>query len=362
MKAGILTFHRASNYGAVLQTYALQTAISKFGIDCEVIDYECPHLHQMHSPLSFLYAKGLKMKLMQLAYIQVKQRRRKLFAAFVSRKLNLSSSRYIGEKELCADGKLANTYDRFIVGSDQVWNPRLTNLDSAYFLSFVEDSIKKTSYAASFGVSGLSDEVAKVIAEYLDSFSKIYVRENRGADLVNAMIGKDVPIVLDPTLLLTPQEWDKFAKKIPQDKYIIVYTIDRSPKLIDFALDLSNKTGLQVIYINDSLFRYAKIRYLSVAMPEEWVGLFASAEYVVTNSFHGMAFALNYNKEVCVGLSIDKVNHNSRLTSLLEMLGIPFDEECGINNYIDKIDWVNLNFKLDKARTESTGYLKDIFS
>jgi len=362
MKAGILTFHRAANYGAVLQAYALHAAITKLGIDCEFVDYECEYLHKTHSPLKFFYVKGLKMKLMQLVFFPTKLRKRLLFNKFIYGKLKLGNTRYIGEKQISADKSVSKAYDRFIVGSDQVWNPRLTRLDSVYFLSFVDDSFRKASYAASFGVSNIYDEVSEFMATHLSSFENIAVREKRGAELINSLTDKDAMVVLDPTLLLTADEWRNFCEKPAQSKYIVLYTVDKSQPLVDFAVELSKETGMQVLFINDALRRSSHVKYMSKTTPEEWVGLFANADYVVTNSFHGLAFALNFNKDMCIGLSTEKVNHNSRLTSLLDTLGISYSEKEAVNVLKDKVNWDDINKNLTAEREKSIAFLKGVFS
>ena len=355
MKIGILTFHKAANYGAVLQAYALQRYLMLQGHDVEIVDYQCLPIEQMHSPNYFLHCKGFKNKLKQLIRRPIKTKKRKLFDDFIERKLELSAERCIKKEDIKKE--LCNKYNIVITGSDQVWNPILTLCDTTYLLDFADKEVRKVSYAASIGLNDLSEEYVTLYKKCLSEFYKISVREKQAKRILLEKMELKSAEVLDPTLLLNADEWKCFLKEPEQRNYVLLYMIKQNHYLIEYADLLAKEKELTVIFISDTMIKRRGIVYIPYATPEEWVGLFLNASYVITNSFHGTAFSLNFNKKIVIGLSKDKKNGNSRITDLLNELEVTYENDDGIIDLTDIVEWEPVNTKMNELRVRSCQFL-----
>lgn len=348
MKLGILTFHRAANYGAVLQVYALQHYLLSKGYDTEIIDYKCNSIEHVHSPLYFLYCRGWLKKCKQFLRSIIKSKKRRLFNHFIDEHLRLSKTRNITKDSI--QETAAESYDVIIAGSDQIWNPYLTNNDTTYLLDFVSSKVIKISYAASIGVAQLPSACHITYRKLLKKFDAVSVREKQGQLLLNNICKKNYKIMLDPTLLLSSEDWKRFMVNPPYNNYILLYTIKPDKKLEKYALEAAKKKQMPLIYISDTLLRRKKIIYIPYATPEEWVGLFAGASYIITNSFHGTAFSISFNKKFIIGLSTEPHNVNSRIIDLLRELEITATVK---DTYIlsdNNINWDTVNFRLKEMR------------
>ena len=356
MKIGIMTFHRAANYGAVLQAYALQCYLAGAGNEAEVMDYRCKEIDHAHAPFYMLYVKGWKNKVKQFLRLPVRVRKRRLFDAFLARKIPLSIKADRKHMEVLQQRK----YDAVIAGSDQIWNPDLTQKDMAYLLDFVPEDTVKISYAASFGTDRLDEKRAALYKKYLDSFDKLSVREQQGAYIIRKLCGKAAEHTADPTFLLQKEDWERFMTAPPYQDYILLYMIKYSDRLFRTAQELAGKTGKQLVFISDSMKRKKGVRYVRYAAPEEWTGLLYHAACVVTNSFHGTAFSIHFNKRMIVELANQEVGKNARITGLLDKLAIEYD--CR-NNIIDlnrDMDWEAVNAALAAWRESSRRFLQFI--
>jgi len=317
MLVGILTFHRALNYGAVLQAYALQRAIESLGLDVEILDYRCPALERTYRSL-YLHERSLRGVLTTITYLPIRLARRTKFASFRRRNLHLSTSSYVPATIREADGR----YDRFVVGSDQVWNPDLTDADPTFFLDFVGDADQKVSYAASLGKSGVLDRHADTYLARLTSFGSISVREQDGQEFLRALLDRGVAWVLDPVLLAEPEVFRVLAVS-PQRStpYIFAYCLHET-ELYRYVEHLSRLTGLPVVYFPGSIrTRVVGTRVLSPS-PEEFLGWIRDAAYVVTDSFHVVAFSIVFRKVFKAQLKSALPELNSRITSLLGRVGL----------------------------------------
>ncbi|MEG1619754.1 MAG: polysaccharide pyruvyl transferase family protein [Malacoplasma sp.] len=349
MKVGTITFHQAINYGAILQTYALQKTLEKSGINNEIINYEFTR--------SGTKINGFKGQLIKLIYNRSNQKRQKKFIEFSENYLKLSKIKLINESE---KNKLNEEYDYFITGSDQVWNCNLTNFDKNFFLSFVTDDYKKIAYAASFGF----DEIPKKnISEYrtlLSTFQSISVREKQGEKIIKELINRDVPCVLDPTLLIDEKEWTQIAKLPKESNYILIYLMAKSKTILKFAERLSKRTGCKIIWINASKTELIKAKKIYSVGPEEFLGLFKNAKYVITSSFHGTAFAINFNKQFFTELLPFSAQVNSRLINILDLFDLKNRLIInGENNNIETvIDYESVNRKIESEKKISQNYLK----
>ena len=336
MRTGILTFHRACNYGAVLQAYALQQYLSDNGIESEMIDYRCKAVEQMHSPFYFLYCKGLKNKAKQFLRLCPRSKKRKVFSRFV--KENIKTSDKIKDLNGCPN------YDVLIVGSDQVWNPLITNFDRGYLLDFASKSTKKTSYAASIGLSSLSEQSSAYFGDYLKSFDYISLRETDDIETVRGLSGKEPEIQLDPTLTVNKRIWaeKKISPKI--DNYNLIYSLKSDKKLISRACEFSKEQKL--VNISDTLKREKGMNYVPFPSPFEWIGYIADAEKVFTDSFHGTAFSLIFHKPVVIKLSDNSVNGNSRILNLLDRLSVNYKRDDLFIEIGSEANWDEIDRKI----------------
>lgn len=349
---GILTFHRAINYGAVLQTYALQRALKKLKIDSEVIDYRTDNIEALYNPWSFRSIVKLQF---YPAFLK-----RKRFFEFLDKRINMSES--INDEGMLKT--IESDYDTFITGSDQVWCKKCANTETAFFLDFVKDPYKKKSYAASIGNAELDEALVVKFRELLDDYDEVSVRERSAQNLLErGVFDKGIHVHVDPTLLLDSEKWDKVRKKKVEKKpYILVYTVLGQYRLLDEARKLSDKTGLPIIYLNDKVLKREKgLRYRMAVSPEEFVGYFAEAEYVLTNSFHGTAFSIIYKRQFKV--EIEAVGRrNIRSEELLKKLELEDRElnEDGVVSIDDVIGWDVVDKRLEEERKKSYDYLQRI--
>ena len=355
MKCGIITFHRAINYGGVLQAYALQEYINKkLDIDCEIIDYRCENIENVYKcRLSELNLKALTKYLYKLP---IHLKKKKAFDKFVERhiKKGKSVNKFALEKE-------SDRYNIIITGSDQVWGKPRINIDHSYFLDFVKDSRKKASYEASFGAEKIESDIKEKYRELLGDFTYISVREKTGANIVKEITGKTAEVSIDPTFLLNKEQWAKIASsKLKGKKYLLIYTLTNSKSVIDTARKIAKEKGLEIYNISDAVKEEKGIKNLKALSPQEWVGAFMNASYVVTNSFHGTAFSINFNKNFNTEVSKGIASRGSRITDLLDMLNL---SERLINNGENSFDIVydEVNKVICDERKKSEDYLKKIF-
>ncbi|RGF78459.1 polysaccharide pyruvyl transferase family protein [Ruminococcus sp. OF03-6AA] len=190
-------------------------------------------------------------------------------------------------------------YDKFITGSDQVFNFACTDFDKTYFLQFVKNCDNKLSYAASFGMKEIPDSYVNDYKSLLSTFSELSIRENAGQQIVKKLTGKDSELSVDPVFLLTAEEWEKLAKKPKLKNYILIYKLNTSNLIFDFARKLSKLTGRKIVALNFDVVDQMKtpdIKGVYSASVEEFLGYVKYADYVVTNSFHGTAFSVIFIK------------------------------------------------------------------
>lgn len=359
MKVGILTFHRALNYGAVLQCYALQSSLEKLGVEVEVIDYENAFISKFYSPFYIEKMNPRKFAYMLYAF-RSKIKRNRVFSQYRKKYLKLSKSTYTEDTIKKSDTE----YDVIIVGSDQVWNLEQTQGDLNYLLQFAETA-NRVSYAASIGIEKLPESQYKDFERELKKFAAISVREKSSVKIVRDVAKKDAVVSLDPTLLLSKKEWEAVAEPsapIAHEKYICVYKINSS-KAYEYAAYLSKKTGLKVIAIKPDRTCPKAFQKELYASPNDFLSYIRNATYVVTDSFHGTVFSILYEKQFIACLDSRKNNKNTRIVELLEMVGL---KECLIDSsekIMDAIendnDYVEVKKKIDVGQKESIRYLKD---
>lgn len=356
-KIGILTFHRAVNYGAVFQMYALCKAIERLGGRPEVIDYRCKMIEDFYyKPASKDYS--IKMNLKSFLYYGKQKRRNAAFEGFQNNLIPLSKEKYFNSSELEATEEM---YDSFIVGSDQVWNYKCIRGDKAFLLDFVKSGNKKNSYAASLGKMTEEELELMNFSKYLAEYNQISVREKDGFDIINKCCEKDIDICLDPTLLLEKVDWSKISQYNETKKFVLVYSVNLPKKVIEIGRKIASERGLKLIVVTLEN-KYTPMKNeenQSFCTPQSLLGYFENAEYVVTNSFHGTVFSI-INQREFITIKNDKTGlDNSRLETLLESLGLEsrLVDEYKTNDLIN-YDKVTNNLKILKKK--SLEYLERI--
>ncbi len=364
-KVGVITLHRVTNYGSVLQTYALQETIKKLGYDVEIIDYR-PHRITMMGML-----KGLKNKksiLQKSLIIRTGVRiimipsyvlRFKCFSKFIHKYLKITKKMYKKESEIIEEDF---DYDIYCTGSDQVWNSDWNEkFDGPFYLNFVDDKHKKISYAASFGRENLEKWEEKETKKWLSRYSFISVRELSGIEILKRLGITECACVLDPTLLLNNNEWNKLSSsKFNGKKYILVYNLNRNKKIYKYAENLSKKTGLPVKYISYQLhdfYKYGRM-YCNIDV-EDFLSLIFNATYVVTDSFHGTAFSINLNKQFII-IFPDKFS--TRIKSILKLTGLEnriAKDEFDLDIVNNIIDYDKVNNIISNEREKSIKWLNE---
>ena len=309
MKIGILTFPTAINYGTALQAAALRKVLTDNGHDVRFLDHRCQLIDSTNKVFDLRCVLDLKYTLAHLYNLPVALKRTKRFTAFQQKFIPLAP-----------DDPTA--FDAVVAGSDQIWNYQLTDCDYYYFLDYNKCGLK-VSYAGSFGLSEIDDDKRERIATLLSDFDYLSVREQQAATIVKNIAGLDVPVVCDPTLLLQKSEWSALIGDKPKNTgYIFVYTVFNSEEIWAAAQQLSKETGLPVKTISYSKLHRHDAIYDFTAGPDDWVNYMLNADYVVTNSFHGVAFSINFRKNFFFAMPPAKAGVGSRISDITARYGL----------------------------------------
>ena len=366
---GTITYHESINYGAILQTYALQKILVDMGHISEIIDYCNPQtrgisvLSRYHRIRHFVWQDIVKRT-------SVGMERQKRTKEFCLKHLRLSARKYYDAETLHLAPPL---YDAYITGSDQVWNPRINNNDSSYFLTFAPLGKMRISYAASFGISQIQDRFISDYEKWLKQIHYLSTREIEGKQIIEKITGHNAEIVLDPTLLLDQEQWHLIAVSYKSPKpYILCYYMpgdkEVNKSITELAHQVSILTGWGIICIGQKEYMRLHPWRGSIfdAGPAEFLGLFQNASFVVTNSFHGIAFSVNYRKPffapVNQSLLPEKIL-NSRITTLLKTLKLehrllPVGEGLPSESILD-VDYKPVEIILQEEKQRSIDFLRN---
>ena len=344
MKAGVITFHSAHNFGASLQTWALQKVLKNYKVDASVINYHPSIIDDLYDPLSG--KSGLKKELARLNLKRTNPRslvRYHNYTNFIKKSFNLLGD-YSTYKEL----EVGNVdLDAYIVGSDQVWNSEhIGGFDPAYFLNFAKPGALKISYAASLGKDYILPRYHDDISQSLETFTSISIREKSAKGAVKQLTKHSVSVVLDPTLLIPREDYEEI-KTVPdiKEKYIFVYMMEHNPDVVTFANKVSKMTGLPIIQRRPNKIFKNEIGTCYTSTPGDFLGLIENAEYVITNSFHGTVFSIIYETPF---VSMLHSNTGSRTVDLLNSLNL---ESHLLNNIEDFTDFEKFEIKnVEKLR------------
>ena len=307
MKVGILTFHDAHNYGAVLQAYALKKYIQKLGYEVKIINY-----HHKTIPDGFPKKDN--------------EKRWEKFNKFIKELIDYEEDVYTIEEDL---EKL--DIDFWICGSDQIWNTEITRgFNKGFFLDFITNG-KKITYAVSMGIPELPKEYEEQFKKRLDEIHEISVREETLKQYAKRFTNKDVKKTLDPTLLLEENDYNDLILDNKFGEYVLIYALGPDERLTQIAKKIAIEKDLPVIELNGKEQPNYFCKQISDAGPEEFLTLIKNAKVVVTNSFHGTIFSIIFKKEF---YTITRLNRNSRMENILDIVGMR-------DRLIDKIEELN---------------------
>ncbi|MCK5537086.1 MAG: polysaccharide pyruvyl transferase family protein [Bacteroidales bacterium] len=366
MKIGLITIHWANNYGASLQVFATVKTLNKYG-DVSVLDYRNSYTGKGMVLIRF----GTKLRdilRMSKDFFRLFPRYRviKKFENFSYKYFNLTS-RLKNDNDF---KNISKQFDLFVSGSDQIWNPKIISedeiIDTHYFLDFVVEK-KRMSYASSLGSYQYKEEERSKVISLLNSYNSLSVREKDSSEYLGKLLNKNISHVLDPTLLLNKKEWlDALdIQNINEDlePYILVYALMKDPLLKQVVEGIKEALNLRVITIDQDPFtNFKNDTHIKDAGPDEFVKLFSQASFIVTNSFHGTCFSINFNIPFIVTTPLSSIN---RIESLLTAVGsqdrITVDGDNLLELIQNQINFNVINQKLQELRLTSNQYLDNVF-
>ena len=359
MKIGILTFHCADNYGAVLQCYATQEFLRSLGHEVYVIDYRPDYILRSY-PLIRTQRISCSNPL-QTAVNLVKELIHLPKRFQLKRGYHHFSSTYLSLTDTVTRDTVPATLDAYVVGSDQVWNPRLTQgFDDVYFcrFPFPKEGKKYIAYAASMEAETLNAATEIFYREALQSFDALSVREQPLQQLLQHLTSQPVCQVLDPTLMVPTTTWNNLSAKVKlPKKYVLVYQGRSSHHTLHIARDIARQIGAEVVVLGTWFSLNRNFSYHSVS-PEEFIYAVRHAACIVTTSFHGTAFSIIFNRPFYTIRLNDGAD--SRSQSMLATLCL-HDRMIGVDTTpsYSSIDYTNANALLEDLRKGSQEYLKE---
>lgn len=364
MRIELITLHCVKNYGSVLQTYATQEYFKKLGFEVEIIDYR---RHDLQDPY-FYVNKGIdalkkqkKSSITRKIYKTISSKmvakKIEVFDGFLKKFIDMTENTYISEQDIIDNLPKADVY---CVGSDQTWNSYCNHgFEKPFFLGFVPENKKKISFSSSFGKSELDKDEKEITKKYLQKFNAISVRENSGLSILNDLGISNGVHILDPTLLLTNEEWSKLTDKslVPKRQYLLIYELGKNKLLNEIANKIAKQKNLKIVRIGIGFSQIIHKDTKLYPQVQEWLSLFKYADYVVTDSFHGTAFSINFNKRFSV---VYPKNFRNRLQSILELCNLEnraINSLDSLNKEYYEISYTDINSILDEERKKTKNFL-----
>ena len=355
MKIGIVTFHFVNNFGGALQTYALYNTLKKqFRVSPIIINYRNWFITFTDTVRLFPISKNIKEIFCGIKTFSYRLNRLKKFNKFITDNLEITKKYYSNE----GLKRCSPNCDIYICGSDQIWNPMITGgIDKVYYLDFAKE--KKIAFAPSFGSEAPPAQFLDKISPLLKNMDSLSVREKASGQVIYDLTGKNVESLIDPTFLLRKNEWESICVKsdVPKE-YILLYIMQNDSSLYTYVEQLKKKTGLPIVNISRYGYNPAFIDYTLIDVgPQEFLGLFSNAKYVCTNSYHGLAFSIIFEKELYL---IASKRFNSRMKNLLNLLELDDKNQLEKSNiYRVKHNTEHVHNILERERKKAIEYLKN---
>lgn len=356
----ITTFQGAHNYGAFLQAFALQTKLQNMGYSVKILNYKKKYISE-EAPYNFIKSNikwTIKTAIDTVLHYKSKKRRYDSFVMDIKNNLELTEEIDNAEKF----SKML-TNEILITGSDQVWNPLLTNgIDDVYFLNIPNNNVK-ISYAASLGNPHNIDNYLEKFKKVVKGIDKVSVREKNSEEYINSIINKKFSItVLDPTLLITKNQWNEIFKDgdLPNEEYIFAYQVTPNDDYYKVVNKISEETGLKVANFNNDIHFKNEVNCFTKG-PFDFLMFLKNSKYVITTSFHATSFSIIFNKKFLV---VTPKKNGNRITNLLSMVNL---ENRSLNS-VDDLESINIdnninynevNEILNMERIKSLDWLKN---
>lgn len=359
-RVALITIFDVANFGTYLQALATALSLKRLGAKVKIIHYERPFKNTKQLRRNFI------LRNMYYLYFWLRGYNGSLFTLrcrrFVSKYVRITKT-YFSIEELKKDPPKADVY---ITGSDQVWNTEHNRgIDEVFYLAFAPSVKKKAAFAASIGQDAIPNEYKERTRELLSQYDCISVRENKAVELL-AEIGISAKQMLDPTLMLNREQWLKYAsKRIVAEDYLLVYSVEPAEYdliVSDVATKIAEVKKLKIVSVSN--FGEDKRipgcdEYFDFALPQVFLSLMAHASYVVASSFHGTAFAINFNRQF---LTINPGAFSSRINSLLKLTGLENRRLSGMYDLSEdlldqEIDFIPINNILVKNRNNCFDYI-----
>lgn len=369
-KIAILTWLHNGNYGSILQGYALQRYLRNEGYEVNNIDLhpsiveKLKNCFKQGNPfISLIKEKKVSVDARKAcADSKAIERRIDKFDSFLRNEFCLTHSyRKFGDLK-----EIIGKYDAYICGSDQIWSPML--LSPSYYFDFLPDSAKKISYACSFGMSFVPNEKKKRIANWLNRYDAISVREEAGLNIVKELTDKDATINVDPTMLLCADEWNRIVtgERLEKNSYMLCYFLSYNEEQWKKSAEIAKEKGLKMIVIPVTKESYQKgDTVICDVGPTDWINLIKHADMVATDSFHGCVFSIIYQRQFVVFKRFSdshKLSQNSRIYTLLSAYELKKCIAEDISKYrpsiISENDYAKVTETLSANVNESKNWLK----
>lgn len=356
-----ITCHDVYNAGASLQAYALMKYLQNQDYEVEIINYKPKYLRHFELfNINPKFNKNIFTKIIYLVikvpkriYHRVTNKRKHNYDRFTKKYLTVTKKKYSSNEDLKSDIPEAEIY---IAGSDQIWNPILDNgRDPSFYLDFVPNNKVKISYAGSFAVSELPNDIKVTVKEHLEKFDAISVRESSAISILEDLEINTGVAVLDPVFLLSKEEWLEICPKLNLDKYVLVYDFDWSEDIKMLAQKVAKEKGYKIYSVLKC--DYADESFYDIG-PDAFVSLVTNAELVLSNSFHATAFSLILKKQFFTFRRNWKLN--TRMEDLLNDAGVEDRLIDSIDIDVDsKLDWNKIDHKLAEKINVSKQFLKN---
>ena len=361
MKADLLTLHCIKNYGSVLQTYATEQLLGKYFDEVETINFIRADANDEFMMEEWTKDdQGVKKLVKKVGLYPMAQRYKKVFNSFLEKYVHTTEQKYFTDEDF---KKYPIKADAYCVGSDQVWNSSWNQgFLPAMFLEFAPDNAMKFAFCSSFGKTKLTDDEMKQAKPLLERLNHISVRESTAIPVL-----EDIGItggihLLDPTLLLSSDFWSKIAaERMVKEDYVLVYQLNPNGDFDKYASEFAKRKGMKLVHIGMRMKDKNKDgKTFIMPMVEEFLSLIKYASYVITDSFHGTAFSINFNREI---VDIYPNEFSTRLHSILDWAGLLSRHLESYDNFEiadTPIDYAPINEKLEREREKAKNYLETI--
>lgn len=371
MKVAVFTPFLSQNFGTVLQAVAFSLILKQNNVSATFIQW---HFFDQslikkiiflirHPFFLFYIKKHRKISKKDLKYDFMKEK--EFQKTLEKNRLFVLENISLSNQNLCIDSlhTLNNLFDKFIIGSDQTWSPFLFYRYSPHFLSFIDDKNKKVSYGCSLGTINLPKDFQKFIKKKLSSFKWISCREQTNCNFLGKLLNRNIPCVLDPTLLLNKSDWEKFFVKVDvPPNYILCYILGEKECISDYAKKLSQKLRMPIYFIATRPLHQKHENVLNGIGCKEFLYLIANCSCMVTDSFHGTIFSINFHRNF---ISFDKHPNesldNGRLQEMLSLLDLTSHyHKDNDESFPSEIDYDRVENRLERLRENSFKYIENI--